>query len=80
MADGRARSSPDASVPAREPLASPVVPMTNLPNNLALIEMPGANKSTLGVLRAKRTARSFPSAVAQRMGQGQDEKLLLALT
>ncbi len=33
--------------------------MTNLPNNLALIGMPGAGKSTLGVLLAKRTARSF---------------------
>jgi shikimate kinase len=36
-----------------------VVLMTNLPNNLALIGMPGAGKSTLGVLLAKRTARSF---------------------
>jgi shikimate kinase len=33
--------------------------MTNIPNNLALIGMPGAGKSTLGVLLAKRTARSF---------------------
>jgi shikimate kinase len=33
--------------------------MTRLPNNLALIGMPGAGKSTLGVLVAKRTARSF---------------------
>jgi len=29
------------------------------PNNVALIGMPGAGKSTLGVLLAKRTARSF---------------------
>ncbi len=33
--------------------------MANIPNNLALIGMPGAGKSTLGVLLAKRTARSF---------------------
>jgi shikimate kinase len=33
--------------------------MTNIPNNLGLIGMPGAGKSTLGVLLAKRTARSF---------------------
>ncbi len=33
--------------------------MANNPNNLALIGMPGAGKSTLGVLLAKRTARSF---------------------
>jgi len=33
--------------------------MANVPNNLALIGMPGAGKSTLGVLLAKRTARSF---------------------
>jgi shikimate kinase len=33
--------------------------MANHPNNLALIGMPGAGKSTLGVLLAKRTARSF---------------------
>ena len=33
--------------------------MTIAPNNLALIGMPGAGKSTLGVLLAKRTARSF---------------------
>jgi shikimate kinase len=33
--------------------------MVNPPNNLALIGMPGAGKSTLGVLLAKRTARSF---------------------
>jgi shikimate kinase len=33
--------------------------MTNVPNNLALIGMPGAGKSTLGVLLAKRAARSF---------------------
>jgi len=33
--------------------------MADLPNNLALIGMPGAGKSTLGVLLAKRTARSF---------------------
>jgi shikimate kinase len=33
--------------------------MVDLPNNLALIGMPGAGKSTLGVLLAKRTARSF---------------------
>jgi shikimate kinase len=36
-----------------------VVLMANSPNNLALIGMPGAGKSTLGVLLAKRTARSF---------------------
>jgi shikimate kinase len=33
--------------------------MANVSNNLALIGMPGAGKSTLGVLLAKRTARSF---------------------
>ena len=33
--------------------------MINIANNLALIGMPGAGKSTLGVLLAKRTARSF---------------------
>jgi shikimate kinase len=33
--------------------------MTSIPHNLALIGMPGAGKSTLGVLLAKRTARSF---------------------
>jgi len=33
--------------------------MANIPNNLALIGMPGAGKSTLGVLLAKRTTRSF---------------------
>jgi shikimate kinase len=33
--------------------------MAVIPNNLALIGMPGAGKSTLGVLLAKRTARSF---------------------
>jgi len=33
--------------------------MANAPNNLALIGMPGAGKSTLGVLLAKRVARSF---------------------
>ena len=33
--------------------------MADIPNNLALIGMPGAGKSTLGVLLAKRTARSF---------------------
>ena len=33
--------------------------MRNFSNNLALIGMPGAGKSTLGVLLAKRTARSF---------------------
>jgi shikimate kinase len=33
--------------------------MSDPSNNLALIGMPGAGKSTLGVLLAKRTARSF---------------------
>ena len=33
--------------------------MADTLNNLALIGMPGAGKSTLGVLLAKRTARSF---------------------
>jgi shikimate kinase len=33
--------------------------MADIFNNLALIGMPGAGKSTLGVLLAKRTARSF---------------------
>jgi shikimate kinase len=33
--------------------------MAKIPNNLALIGMPGAGKSTLGVLLAKRTARGF---------------------
>jgi len=33
--------------------------MARVPDNLALIGMPGAGKSTLGVLIAKRTARSF---------------------
>jgi shikimate kinase len=33
--------------------------MVNSLKNLALIGMPGAGKSTLGVLLAKRTARSF---------------------
>jgi len=33
--------------------------MANVRNNVALIGMPGAGKSTLGVLLAKRTARSF---------------------
>jgi shikimate kinase len=33
--------------------------MANILKNLALIGMPGAGKSTLGVLLAKRTARSF---------------------
>jgi shikimate kinase len=33
--------------------------MIDIPNNLALIGMPGAGKSTLGVLLAKRTARGF---------------------
>jgi shikimate kinase len=33
--------------------------MADILNNLALIGMPGAGKSTLGVLLAKRTARSF---------------------
>ena len=33
--------------------------MANILENLALIGMPGAGKSTLGVLLAKRTARSF---------------------
>ncbi len=33
--------------------------MTTLRNNLALIGMPGAGKSTLGVLLAKRTSCSF---------------------
>ena len=33
--------------------------MANSLKNLALIGMPGAGKSTLGVLLAKRTARSF---------------------
>ncbi len=33
--------------------------MAATPNNLALIGMPGAGKSTLGVLLAKRTAHSF---------------------
>ena len=33
--------------------------MADIPNNLGLIGMPGAGKSTLGVLLAKRTARSF---------------------
>jgi shikimate kinase len=33
--------------------------MANVTNNLALIGMPGAGKSTLGVLLAKHTARSF---------------------
>jgi len=36
-----------------------MAPMANVSNNLALIGMPGAGKSTLGVLLAKRTARSF---------------------
>jgi shikimate kinase len=33
--------------------------MADILNNLALTGMPGAGKSTLGVLLAKRTARSF---------------------
>ncbi len=42
-----------------KPFASLMPVMTTLPTNLALIGMPGAGKSTLGVLLAKRTACSF---------------------